>query len=424
MDDITRPVGVVLVALAAFLAACGGTATPAPTPSVQSVPPTLGVAPSSTLAPVPAQYQATYNTLQGQIASFASSAPTTAPNSTAVSSALEPADGNAMKPGILQTNALSMSQTLIRELHALGENSIAVQVSFPLLLSSWPDSSEYTSFYTQIAQAVHAEGMQLLVEENPLFPSISSQASSVTSFYAGLTLQSFSAAYQQQASTIITAMQPTYLSFLNEPDTYTGNLHNRALQLKDATVGVKFVNAVLGGLNRNGTKMCAGTGTWQGASYDQALMSQTSIDCLDMHSYPIAPVDVTNMQSQVTAASAAHKPIVMSECWLYKSSTNGQPIENNSSGAINEQKTGTFSFWEPLDTALLTSMVNYARDQHFAVVSPFATLNFFAYQDWTPALDSASETEVRSSFNRLASAAIHADQLSATGSAYSRVVEG
>src|SRR5579864_5767534 len=254
---------------------CGcGSAAPM---SILSPPPALSTPPSSATtlpaAPVPAQYAATFSALQAQISAFATGVPAPAPSTgTVIASALETADGNVMHPGILQTNALTTTTTMIRDMKAMGETGVTVQVSFPLLLQSWPDSSEYLSFYEQVAQVIHQEGMTLTVEENPIFPNISSQ--SVSSFYAGLTLQSFAADYQQQAQTIIDDLHPTYLSFLNEPDTYTANLHNRAIRLTDASTGVQFVNFVLNGLHRDGTQMCAGSGTWQDGSYDQALLDQ------------------------------------------------------------------------------------------------------------------------------------------------------
>jgi len=254
------------------------------------------------------------------------------------------------------------------------------------------------------------------VEENPLFPNISSLP--VSSFYAGLTLQSFAADYRQQAQTIIDEMQPSYLSFLNEPDTYTANLHNPLIRLTDAATGVQFVNLVLNGLQRDGTRMCAGTGSWQDASYDQALLAQTSMDCVDIHMYPVAAVDVTNLESEVAAATAAGRPLVMSECWLYKQSTDGLPVDSVES-APDEQEDGTFSFWEPLDSAFLTAMVAYARAHGFAVVSPFSTDNFFAYQAWTPALQEETSLQVRQSFYTLVSAALHDGGLSPLGTAFS-----
>ena len=248
-------------------------------------PPTAG-SPTTTTgpppAPVPSQYQANYDALQGQLAAFsAAPAGKVSGRTTVIASGLEAADGNAMYPGVLQTNVLNTATTMVHRMKAMGETGVTIQTSFPLLVSGFPDSSEYTTFYQDIADVVHQEGMTLTVEENPLFGNISSIP--IESYYAGLTLQSYESADQQMAQTIIDVMHPTYLSILNEPDTYTAVIHQQGIDLTSTSVGVAFVNAVISGLNKEGTLVGAGTGTWTDPSYDQALIAQTPIDFVDMH---------------------------------------------------------------------------------------------------------------------------------------------
>jgi hypothetical protein len=160
----------------------------------------------------------------------------------------------------------------------------------------------------------------------------------------------------------------------------------------------------------------AGSGTWEDPSYDQTLLSQTSIDFMDMHTYPVAAVDVSNMQAEVREAKSAHKPIVMTECWLYKESTDGQIVDTESS-APHEQKIGTYSFWEPLDSQFLTAMIDFAKSNGFAVVSPFSTENLLAYQAWSAALDAESPTQVRAAFYQHVAAALRTGQISPVGEA-------
>jgi hypothetical protein len=307
---------------------------------------------------------------------------------------------------------------MVHRMKAIGETGVTIQVSFPLLVPSFPDSAEYTTYYQDIAQVVHQEGMTLTVEENPLFGNISTLP--VSSYYAGLTLQSYGVADHQMAQTIINDLHPAYLSILTEPDTYTAVFHNPGINLNSAASGVQFVNTVMNGLQKDGTLVGAGTGTWTDPSYDQMMLAQTAIDYVDLHLYPIAQVDLNNMIRQVAAAAATHKPLIMSECWLYKEGTDGSPLDGPQA-APTEQKVGTYSFWEPLDEQFLTAVVHYARANEFLVVSPFSTLNFFAYQTFTPALYAETSTEVRSSFDHLVSAAMVSGQLSAVGQAYQRL---
>jgi len=66
-------------------------------------------------------------------------------------------------------------------------------------------------------------------------------------------------------------------------------------------------------------------------------------------------------------------------------------------------------------------MVDFARNHDFLVVSPFSTMNLFAYQTWAPALDAESSTEARQSFDQLVMAALASGQLSPVGAAFSKL---
>lgn len=365
---------------------------------------------------VPPGYQSLYATLQGQLTAFSAQVPNQrVRGGTILASGLEAADGNAMHPGVLRTNLLATAIDMVHLMRSMGETGVTIQVSFPLLLSSFPDNQEYRTFYEDVANSVHQSGMTLTVEENPLFGNFSPIP--MSAFYSSLSPVSYASDDQQMAQTIIDVMRPRYLSILNEPDTYTAVIRNRSIDLNSPSSGAAFVNSVLGGLRRDGTLVGAGTGSWTDASYDRSLLQQTSIDFLDIHTYPVAPTTIASMNTQVALAASAHKPVVMSECWLYKESTNGFPVDSVQA-APNEQKIGTFSFWEPLDQRFLTAMVSYARSRRFVLVSPFSTLNFFAYQDWTPALEAQSSRQVRASFYQAVLRAMSSGELSAVGRTY------
>ena len=97
---------------------------------------------------------------------------------------------------------------------------------------------------------------------------------------------------------------------------------------------------------------------------------------------------------------------------------------DGATSAPDEQKLDTFAFWEPLDEAFVTAMVHYARSNDFAVVSPFNTENFFAYQAWTPTLDAESPAQVEASHDKLVTAAENAGTVSATGGAWEAAISG
>ncbi|MGP0031732.1 MAG: hypothetical protein ACLPVF_14640 [Acidimicrobiales bacterium] len=370
--------------------------------------------------PIPAPFQSTYDTLQGQLTKLASLAPGTrsSQETTVLSSGLESANGNAMHPGVLSGPDLADSTLIVQRMKAMGLTGVTIEVSFPLLVSNFPDSGEYTTFYRDIAGVVHREHMTLTVEQNPLFENISSIP--VASYYAGLTFQSYAAADHQMAQTIIDVMHPRYLSILTEPDTYTALLHQPGIDLSVAANGVQFVNTVMRGLAQHGTLVGGGTGSWTDASYDRALLAGTPIDFLDLHVYPIGPEDLHNMQAQVAEAKAARRPMIMSECWLYTLTTGDSP-DFGVTAAPDEQAVMTYSFWEPLDQQFLASMVRYTRAHGFLVVSPTSVLNLFAYQPYTAALGAESSQQVRSSFYQTVTAALAAQTLSPLGRAYERL---
>lgn len=335
-----------------------------------------------------------------------------------LSSGLETANGNVMHPGVLAGHDLIDSIFIVQRMKAMGLTGVTIEVSFPLLLPTFPDSTEYTTFYRDIAQAVHRQGMTLTVEENPLFENISTIP--VAPYYAGLTLASYAAADHLMAQTIIDVMHPTYLSVLTEPDTYTALLHQHGINLSIPANGVQFVRSVMAGIETDGTMLGAGTGTWTSPSYDEALLTGTSIDYLDMHVYPTAPVDLSNMQSEVAEARAAGKPLVMSECWTYPLSTSDS-ASVGVPAAPDLQALVTYSFWEPLDEQFAVAVLRYTRANGFLVVSPNPVLNLFAYQTYTSDLAAETPRQVVASFGRVVTAALLAHKLSGTGLMYQRL---
>jgi hypothetical protein len=333
------------------------------------------------------------------------------------------ADGN-IGQALLVPRALTTASTMLQRLKQMGLRGVMLEVGFPLLLPTFPNSAGYKSFYQQVAQMIHTDGMTLSVEVNPVFTS--PQISSLHPDYSGLTIDSYAAEQRQEAQAIIDTMHPDYLTILDEPDTFGSNL---SLPLNSPATGVQLVNLELTGLNRGSTRVGAGTGTWSAPTYDQALLSQTSIDYLSVHVYPLAQLDVQNLNTDVAAANRAHKPVVMDEAGLYKDLISGNfdatgTIHGNATGAANEEKLLAFSFFEPLDRQFLMLIGRYARNRGVVFLSPFESLNFFAYVDWTATLDAASSLQFRSVLNQAAVASMSAGVLSSVGRTYSQLATG
>lgn len=365
--------------------------------------------------PVPSQYQTEYSIVRSEVESFArQSRAVPVHPSTTIGTELLAANGN-IGDRLLGPGGISGVESELDALGALGVGGVTVDVSFPLLLPSTPRSSQFLTFYEEVAQQVRDRHMVLSVEENPVFSGTPLTPLQIS--YAGLTLASYASEQQAQAQIIIEDLHPQYLTILTEPDTFTATL---GIALDSASAAVQVVNDELNGLRRNGTEVGAGTGTWSDPSIDDALLAQTSIDYLDVHVYPLGPTAVSNLETDVAEARAVHKPLVMDETWLNKPAP-GQV--SGPQGAPAELKLKSYSFWEPLDEQFVASMTTYARAQGFAFVSFFdGARAFFGYLTWSPALESESYQQTEQLYDQLVSANMRAGRISDTGVALVRAV--
>jgi hypothetical protein len=333
--------------------------------------------------PVPARYRSEYSRVEAEVDGFATraGAPPAHP-STVVGTELLAANGN-IGAGLLGPQAISGVISQLEAFKALGVEGVTVNVSFPLLLSSTPDSSRYLSFYEQVAAQVRSRHMVLSVEENPVFSGTPLTSLSIS--YSGLTLASYAVEQREEAQVIIDDLSPSYLLLLTEPDTFSDMLN---IDLDTPAAAVELVDDELDGLNRGRTEVGAGTGMWTTPAVDQALLSQTAIDYLDVHVYPLGPAQIDSLIADVGAADAAHKKLVMDETWLEKpTSTEG----TGSQGAPDELKLNSYRFWEPLEERFVTAMVRYARSHAFAYVSFFdGARAFFGFLSWSAQLEAAS----------------------------------
>ena len=320
------------------------------------------------------------------------------------------ANGN-LGPALLAPGAMAGVNAVLDQFLHLGIKGVTVEICFPMLLPSFPNSLGYLSFYAQVAAAVRQRHMILAVEENPAFPGFTS----LETDYSGLTLQGYATQQAAEAQLIIDDLQPTYLTLLDETDTFAAHLK---LPLNNPTNATAVLNAELFAIKRGQTKLGAGTGTWEGPTIDQSLLTNTSIDYLSVHVYPVDSQSLDNLDAIVAAAAAAHRPVVMDETWLYK-----QQAPGIAAGAAFEQTStlDNYSFFAPLDQAFLQAMFVYARSHGVAYISPFWTGFFFAYLKWAPELDSQAPSAIRAQGSGAWSMAVRDGQFSTTGEAYGRL---
>ena len=128
------------------------TGTVRPNTTATSLPLRNGLTPIvKSPGPVPSLYQSQYTQVRSEVSSFATQvgkAP--AHPSTTIGTELLAANGN-IGTRLLTPGALSGVEAELDVFRALGIDAVTVAVSFPLLLSTTPQSSQYLSFYEPVA---------------------------------------------------------------------------------------------------------------------------------------------------------------------------------------------------------------------------------------------------------------------------------
>lgn len=407
----------VMILTSNMLAACGGSAS-ASSPTTTT---TTATATASATGPaaIPAKYQSLYDSLHQGLDKFNTYLGSVMP----ISGASAPIFGAHLLisndnrgPALLQPGQMAAVGRYLDRFKELGIQGVTLEISFPLLLPSFPQSADYLAFYKSVAQMVRQHGMKVTVEENVIFTN--TVFSPFHYDFSSLTLASYEAGQQQMAQILLDNLAPDYLAIMTEPDTYahlTG-----LLAIDDPTTATSIVNAVLHGLNRGHTLIGAGSGSWSDIAFAQSLAANTSIDYLDTHVYPFAQTTIQRVFQVAALAHQYHKQFVMDEAWLYKELTSTISAANNSQISGRD----IYSFWQPLDQEFLQDWARFARLEGMAYFSPFWTNYFFAYIPYAPALENNSYQQNQQLFDQALNANVQADSFTATGRAYQQLING
>jgi len=369
---------------------------------------------------VPDQYRDLYEQLDSNIENLvrqdgAGSVLPAPSGGTVMAAALSTADGNR-GTALLDPSTLPLINTELDRFRELGLNGVMLEMGYPLLLPTFPNSPAYLAFYTVVAAAVHARDMALSVEVNPVFPD--PQVSSLNPDYSGLTTASYAAGQQQEAQLVIDNMHPQYLDILDEPSTFAGNL---GLKFDTPTGVAHLLGLELTGLNKGSTLVGAGIVDFEDPGLERAIAGVPGVDFLSVHVYPTGPDQLAVLNETTQIAAQAHLPLVMDETWLSKvnvagKATKGQPEI--------EARLKTYSFWAPLDSSYLAAITTYARMHGISLVSPFSSDQFFSYLDWSTTVDGEALNAVRAQEAATEKQNIADDQFTATAQAYRQAVAG
>jgi hypothetical protein len=342
--------------------------------------------PAQTIA-VPATYQDLYTALTAQISAFDSAVRANWDGTSSpvlYAPQLETASAAQYTALLAPTYYSNAVLPELEELQALGAQGVAVHISFPILdplfYSSNPAQyQQFVAFYQQLAQDIHARGMKMIVEsvvEN-VFPG--DNAVAFAPYYVGLTWNGYMAGRARNALNTALLIQPDYMSVITQPDTEAS--YTSQPSVGTVAGSTQMVQVILTTLQNAGVTLPigAGVGTWI-ASFPQYIQSfaATSLQYIDLHIYPINNGYLMNALTAAVTIRAAGKQVAISEAWDYK-------LRNSEVGTLSLVATvgrDPFSFWEPVDTAFLNALVDFANYQHLIFLSPFWSHYFSTYLDY------------------------------------------
>jgi hypothetical protein len=221
-------------------------------------------------------------------------------------------------------------------------------------------------------------------------------------------------------TTIVNEIKPDYLNLGAEPDTearITG-WH----ELNTPQVYTDLINYTLKDLNRGNTKIGAGIGTWGNLDFVKSYVTNTSLDFVAIHIYPVTG---NALQTAVAAADLArqhNKRVILDEAWLYKMSAKEPPV--SIAGNADIFRRDAYSFWTPLDQKFLALSAKLARAKNIEFVSIFWAQYLYAYLDYDPKFETMPYNQVMTQLNTLATPNVLAGKLSSTGEFYKQLIAG
>lgn len=273
-------------------------------------------------------------------------------------------------------------QLQLQALKAMGVQAVLVEVGFPMLYQPFLQDkyANFVTFYATVAASVRAAGLKLVVENNCMLNGNVESGWNVAPFYASLTWDQYQQARAQTAVVIAQTMQPDYMGVIEEPDTEAMMSGQAEANTVDGSVAM--LNQILSAVQQagiTGTKFGAGVGLWM-PGFDQYVQAYagTSVDFIDFHSYPVNNNFLNNALTIASIASAAGKPVAMTESWLWKV----RDSELNVLVADQIMARDPYSFWAPLDTYFIQTMGNLANYTKMLFQTPTGSQYYWQYQDY------------------------------------------
>ena len=367
----------------------------------------------------PPEYQATYTALQNILNTFNSTLGPASASTNTITFATEllPANGNR-GPALFQSNNLASVSRNLDALQAMGVQGVTIAVGYPLLDPSFPNNAQYLSYFQQVVSMAHAHGMKVLIESQILFAN--TPYSPLTYDWADLPFSQYVTNHIAQDQLIINQIHPDFLEIGVEADTeaYLSGYS----QLNTPSGWNSYIEQLLSSLNKGNTKLVAGVGTWLSPSFITGFAGNPNLDMISTHVYPLYGNNLQNLIAIGKIAQQNNKPLVIDEAWGEKvlQPATGRGAGTGIGGPLVTQQ-DVFAYWSPIDTEFLGLMVKFGRIYNLQYLSPFSETYFFAYLNWTPALNSMGYFDLEKQLNPIFAQNMASNTLTPTGVAYSQL---
>ena len=359
---------------------------------------------------VPSRYADLYDYLQNNLNGYEANLDRLMPmekRSVVFAAELLAANGNRgtdlFQPGVMNSVKLSLDR-----FQEMGIGGVTLAVGYPLFDPSFPRRDEYVAFFQSVAKEVRQRGIKLDIE--CALAVANTPAATFTWDWSGYTVESLAAAKHAMLEIILAQIQPDYLNLGSEPSTdaqLTG-IHS----LNDPQTYAHFVELQVKGLNKGSTLVGAGSSAWENITTASLIADVPELDTLTFHVYPVDPTSQQNSLELAAIAQRHGKRLVLDEAWLHKL----LPSEGGGVAMISENlKRDSYSFFAPLDQQFMRCMAKLAEVDGVEYLSAFSSNLFFAYLDYSDALDNETYAQVATQLNQAASKAMKADAWSSTG---------
>ncbi len=298
-------------------------------------------------------------------------------------------------------------------LQALSIQAVSIGLPYPVLTRSHPRIENDREFFRRIAVEIRRRGLAIIVEIGA--PPGESEPNQVEQDYHGIKREKFREDLREMAETVIADIRPEFLTLLSEPDTQT---RNTGLSFSP-TEFAAIVRRVATGLDRSGTKLGAGAGSWASIDYFKALANIPELHYIDFHIFPVQyGYAAERILKASEAARAKGKQVAIGAAWLYK--TSGREFSQISRSEALARN--TFSFWQPLDENFIRLVTHLAGTIEAEFCAFFGTKYLYAYVEHTGETSRQSPGQLFKLSEQLAKENLFRGRLSPTGERFKGVI--